>query len=287
MLARVNQGRLEEAARSGGGGGKDNDDDLSGVYRSDEARRDMAELDAYMDVSRKGEGWGSTSLFVCVCVLYCDALCYVQKVFFHPPPSLSLPRLRMKAMKVNWVFKKLMRKKIQSSGSDLTLTTSSEGVSFSISMPIVGTIANKIEYVKTFIYTLATTTHPPNPCTNPMHQLAATTSHFHQPCPLNTNPAHHPPPLPSYHLHPPPPPTTPSYGLTKVVGVGMFSREITAYKNDDGSTTVEIRNPAKPHKPWTRRTFRRGTGPGELDSISECVLDGEVLAVHSVVNVPV
>ena len=66
----------------------------------------------------------------------------------------------------------------------------------------------------------------------------------------------------------------------------MFSREINAYKNDDGSTTVEIKNPAKPYKPWTRRTFRRGTGPGELDSVSECILDGEVLAVHTVVSIP-
>lgn len=67
----------------------------------------------------------------------------------------------------------------------------------------------------------------------------------------------------------------------------MFQREITAYKNRDGSTTVEVRNAAKPHKPWTRRTFRRGTGPGELVSVSECVVDGDVLATHTVVHVPV
>ena len=60
MLARVNQGKLEEAARSGGGGGKEDDDDLSGVYVSDESRRDMDELDAYMGVSvwRGGKGGG-------------------------------------------------------------------------------------------------------------------------------------------------------------------------------------------------------------------------------------
>ena len=57
--------------------------------------------------------------------------------------------------------------------------------------------------------------------------------------------------------------------------------------NNNNLYRVEIKNPAKPHKPWTRRTFRRGTGPGELLSISECILDGEVLASHTIVNIPV